>query len=246
MPSFIIIGAQRSGTTSLYEYLIKHPQVKEASTKEIHFFDYNYNNGISWYLSQFPKPTDDRIISGEASPYYIFHPLAAQRIFQSFPTVKIIVLLRNPVDRAYSHYQLQVRNGVEKMSFEDAIKMEPERLHGEEERIKAGNYYSFAHQKFSYLSRGIYVLQLKNWIKFFPLDQFCILKSEDFYNNPEKIFKETLEFLELPRFDLAEYKTYNTTNYPKINPATRAQLVEYFRPYNKSLYELLHRNFEWD
>ena len=118
LPDFIIIGCQRGGTTSLYNYITSHPDVEPASQKELHFFDYNFDKGLDWYKDQFP----DNKITGETSPYYIIHPHAPRRIAQAKPDVKILILLRNPGDRAYSHYNLEVKIGHEKLSFEDAIK----------------------------------------------------------------------------------------------------------------------------
>src|SRR5262245_18320944 len=107
-PHFIIIGAQRCGTTSLYNYLIRQLGVIPAAMKEVHFFDLNYQKGNEWYFSQFPELGRDQI-TGEASPYYIFHPRVPQRIKNLLPSIKLIVLLRNPTNRAFSHYQLQVQ-----------------------------------------------------------------------------------------------------------------------------------------
>ncbi|HEY9295730.1 MAG TPA: sulfotransferase domain-containing protein, partial [Phormidium sp.] len=163
-PDFIIIGAQKCGTTSLYEYLIQHPQILAASKKEVHFFDLNFAKGVDWYRQQF-KPVSQKSITGEASPYYIFHPLVPQRIYQLFPQVKLIVLLRNPVERAISHYYHEVRLGFEDLGLEDAIAQEPARLEGETAKILADEtYYSYNHQHYTYLSRGVYVEQLNNWM----------------------------------------------------------------------------------
>ena len=119
-PNFLIIGAQRCGTTSLYNYLIQHPQIVPSSKKEVHFFDLNFHLGQSWYEKHFPEVSDN-ILTGEASPYYIFHPLCPKRIFDYDPSVKLIVILRNPIDRAYSHYRHIVRLGHEPLKFEDAL-----------------------------------------------------------------------------------------------------------------------------
>jgi hypothetical protein len=167
IPRFIIIGAQRCGTTSLYSYLIGHPYVASALQKEIHFFDLNFKKGVSWYRTQFPQLGEQGFITGEGSPYYIFHPHVPKRIFDTVPRAKLILLLRNPVDRAYSHYHHEVKLGVEPLSFEDAIDREEERLHGQGEKIIADeSYYSFNHQHYSYLCRGVYAYQLTVWNSF--------------------------------------------------------------------------------
>lgn len=133
-PHFLIIGAARSGTTSLYSYLVEHPRVVAAAKKELHFFDLRFPNGPAWYRDQFPSLSPDTI-TGEASPYYLFHSHVPKRVFKLLPHVKLIVLLRNPVDRAYSHYYHAVKHGIETLPFERAIEQEDERLRGEVARM---------------------------------------------------------------------------------------------------------------
>ena len=261
MPDFIIIGAQKGGTTSLYNYLIAHPSIAPIYVKEPHFFDIYYHKGLVWYRSHFPTRLRQYyarhvqrmdLITGEASPYYLFHPLAAGRVATALPDVKLILVLRNPVDRAYSQYQHQVRQpGVEPLSFEEAIEREEERLAGEEEKlIRDPNYVSFNHRHYSYLARGRYIEQVTIWMKHFPKDQFLILKSEDLYSNPSAVLQETYRFLQVPARTLKEegeeYRQYNKASYSKMKPETRRQLLEYFKPYNARLYEFLDRDFGWD
>jgi len=178
-PQFIILGVQKGGTNSLYHYLCQHPQIVAATKKEIHFFSLNYAQGLDWYKSQFSPEADGKyLLTGEGSPYYLFHPLVPQRLYESFPETRLIVLLRNPVDRAISHYYWQVKLGYESLSLEDAIHTEPQRLAGELEKISENpTYYSFHHQHYSYLSRGMYAEQLQRWMKLFPLKQFLIIRS---------------------------------------------------------------------
>ena len=241
-PDFIIIGCQRGGTTSLYNYITSHPDVEPASWKEIHFFDNNFYKGLDWYKDQFP----DNRISGEASPYYIVHPHAPKRIAQSKPDVKIIILLRNPIDRAYSHFHHEVRIDSEKLSFKEAINNEPKRLEGEVEKmLKDESYYSYAHQHFTYLERGKYVDQLKNWFKYFTNDQILILQSESFFDNVQMSMKTVFEFLNLSIKLEIEKKIYNLGNNPLLEPHIRKQLSEYFVPYNERLYSYLGKNFGW-
>ena len=197
MPDFFIIGAQRGGTRSLYEYLSGHPDIQPARTEEVHYFSLFFDRGRRWFLSQFP-PLGPGQITGEASPYYLFHPLAAERLHAVAPEAKLIVLLRNPVDRAFSHYQLEVRQGNEPLSFEEAIAAESSRLAGEVERILDDDTYaSFAHQHYSYLARGRYVEQLRRWFSLFPRDQFLVLKSENFYRDPAAGYRQVTDFLGL-------------------------------------------------
>lgn len=265
-PDFIIIGVQKCGTTSLYSYLNHHPQVVHPEKKELHFFDLNFHKGVDWYREQFPtfakyvSPQSEQAIAneggnfingfmtGESSPYYIFHPLVPQRIYQLFPQVKLIVLLRDPIARAISHYNHEVRLGAEYLSFEEAIALEEFRLKGETEKIlDRETYYSFNHQHYSYLSRGAYIEQLTTWMTLFPREQFLILKSEAFYDNPAVIVNEVFEFLNLPSHKLSKYDKLNAGYYPEmeINEATQRQLEAYFQPYNQKLEEYLGKNFDW-
>ncbi|MFB2936406.1 sulfotransferase domain-containing protein [Aerosakkonemataceae cyanobacterium BLCC-F154] len=244
-PDFIIIGAQKCGTTSLYQYLIQHPQILPASQKEVHFFDLNFVRGVDWYRQQF-QPVSQGLITGEASPYYIFHPLVAERVYKLFPQVKLIALLRNPVERAISHYYHEVRLGCEKLGLLDAIAQEFARLKEETAKMLAdANYYSYNHQHYTYLSRGIYVEQLKNWRQFFPKEQLLVLPSEELYNQPNQVLNQVLEFLQLPSYQLTQYDKYNSGEYPEIKPEIRQQLQEYFQPYNQQLEEFLGVKFPW-
>ncbi|UCG37660.1 MAG: sulfotransferase domain-containing protein [Candidatus Bathyarchaeota archaeon] len=256
MPDFIIIGAQRCGTTSLYNYLIQHPWIAPASNKEVHFFDYNFGKGLAWYRAHFPsflhKYYSRRVqgqdtITGESSPYYLFHPHVPNRILETAPQVKLIVILRNPVDRAYSHYHHERRLGFEALSFEEAIRREEERLEGELERmIRDEKYHSFNHQHYSYLSRGIYVDQIRAWMNLFPKNQILILKSEDFHNDPRTVYNETVKFFGLPAWQLGNFKEFNVGDYPKMPAAMRKHLSSYFNSHNKRLYEYLGRDFGWN
>ncbi|GGA21388.1 sulfotransferase domain-containing protein [Okeania sp. KiyG1] len=210
LPNFIIIGAQKCGTTSLYRYLTKHPQILPATKKEVHFFDLNFDKGMNWYYSHFPqKEIPNQTITGEASPYYIFHPHAPQRISQSLPDIKLILLLRNPVDRAVSHYyhNRQFGKSREPLSFEQAIQQEPSRIEPEIDKIMADeNYKSLPHRYYSYLSRGIYIEQLLRWLKFFPRKNLLILKSEELWENPRQKMKQVWNFLGVPNRPQEIYK----------------------------------------
>lgn len=245
-PDFLIIGVQKGGTTSLYNYLIQHPQILPASQKEVHYFDLNYDKGPEWYLQQFPPRHLDQL-AGEASPYYIFHPHVPQRVYQFSPQIKLILLLRNPIDRAISHYYYYIKIRYETLPLEEAIAAEPQRLQGELEKLLADEtYYSYNHQHHSYLTRGHYADQLQTWLQYFPQEQLLILKSEDLYHNPAGTFNRVLTFLNLPPHPLKTYAKHNAGDYPPINPTTYQHLKDYFRPHNGRLTDLLGREFNWD
>ena len=262
LPDFIIIGAQRGGTTSFYNYLVQHPCVVPALRKEISFFDNNFRKGINWYRSHFlslpyrycfKQLYGQDLVTGEASPDYLLHPHAPRRISTVLPTAKLIVMMRNPVDRAYSSHYSKVKLGKETLSFEDAIEQEQERLHGEVEKmLEDEDYFSFNHRHYSYLAKGIYVDQLRTWMSLFPREQFLIIKSEDFYEDHRKILERTLDFLGLPDWEPEEtdYTRLNVSGYPEMNADTRKRLADYFRPHNQRLNEYLAgiscRTMDWE
>jgi hypothetical protein len=253
MPDFIVAGAQKGGTTELYEQLVQHPQVMSALAKEVHYFDANFDKGNSWYMAFFPRllqpqPSNGQgmPITGEASPCYIFHPHAAKRIWSTVPRAKIILLLRNPADRAYSHYLHERRLGYETLSFEQAIAQEPARLDGEKAKMLADErHYSTAYMHYSYLHRGIYIDQLQPWHHYFEPDQMLILRSEDFYTDTAAVMSQVYAFLGLPEVTFAKMERHKSFPYPKMARATRERLLDYFEPYNRRLYEFLGRDFCW-
>jgi len=258
LPDFLIIGAARSGTTSLYEYLMQHPCVEPCIVKQLHYFDTYFNRGTKWYQANFPLKTTkfynekflkNKFITGEATPYYLQNPNAPRRVFELIPNSKIIVLLRNPVDRAYSHYQRRLKNGTEKLSFEEVTEHEDSRIKGEMEKMqKDEKYFSLKYHQLSYISAGLYEEHLKRWMQFFPKNQIMIIQSEDFFKNSSKIFSKVLNFLELPEFHPKKYKQYQKMQYvsTSMNPKTRTKLIEFCKPYNQRLYSLLDQRFDWE
>ena len=266
LPDFLIIGGQRCGTSSLYYYLTEHPGITSAFTKEPHFFDEHFRKGTGWYRTQFPTTLHkeyvknvlkQEFITGEGTPYYILHPHVPRRASEIVPQAKLIALLRNPVDRAYSQYWIEKTANFETLSFEEAIEREQERLAGELDRmVKDENYYSYNYRHFSYLTRGIYMDQLQNWMRYYPREQLLILRSEELYSDPQAVLKQTLEFLGVKSGELnQEYRNYRRPSKkgyrkkevpPKMDAAMRKRLVEYFEPYNARLYDFLGIHLGWD
>ncbi len=255
MPDFMVIGGQKCGTTSLHRYINQHPNIIPTFKKDSSFYDANYFRGFKWYRAHFPLKSKmdefqshgERFITGEVTTSYIHHPATPQRIYDTLPNVKFIALLRNPIQRAYSHYQHMVRTGRETLSFKEAIEQEDERLDRVEEKVLNGDDAALkAFRNFSYKSRGRYAEQLERWFALFPKEQFLILRSEDLFANPEKVTREVYEFLGIPHLQLEQYQNVNPGNYPSAESDTINLLIEYFRPHNQKLAELLGNNFGWE
>lgn len=249
-PSFIIIGAQRAGTTSLYSYLVEHPLIVPAAMKEVHYFDVHYAKGDEWYSQQFGTAPQPGAITGEASPYYLFHPLAPERIARLLPDVKLIALLRNPIDRALSHHQHETRRGKETLPFAEALAAEEDRLQGEADRIRhEPGYRSTAHQWHSYRSRGCYMDQIAQWLPHFPREQFLFLLSERFYADPSAALRQVTDFLALPPLPpqpAGKFEKHNLASYGEMAPEVREELATSYRPHNERLAEFLGENPGWE
>ncbi|HET6796257.1 MAG TPA: sulfotransferase domain-containing protein [Gemmatimonadales bacterium] len=249
LPSVLIIGTQKGGTTSLFNYLAQHPDVSPPLTKEVHYFDFNYVRGINWYRGRFPY---DRVLRRgamtlDASPYYMVHPLVPERAAKLLPQVKVIVLLRNPVDRALSHYNHEVRGGRESLSFAEALEREPERLAGEEERLRSDpNYYSYNHHRYSYTRRGLYVEQLRRWAEHYPRSQMLVLQSERLFADAPGVTAAVHQFLGLRPQPLQQDQPFVQRSYDRaLPPELRARLSSYFEPYNRELYRWMGKEFDW-
>lgn len=250
LPSFLIIGAQRCGTTSLYQYLGQHPQVASPLGKELQFFSTHHRRGVPWYRAHFPVVAPGSgVLTFEATPYYLFHPRAASRAAAVIPDARLIVLVRNPVDRAWSHHRHSVRLGVEGLGFEEALAREPERLRGEEDRLLADpGYASQRHRAFSYVARGRYAEQLEVWLRHFPRDQILVVRSEDLYLEPGLTYAQVLDFLGLARWTPPEFAVFTRSGAPSadMDPGTRSRLAEDFVPHNRRLSALLETDLGWD
>ena len=255
LPDFIIVGAMKAGTTSLYAYLREHPQVMGSPQKEVHYFDHHHARGPSWYRRHFPKQGEvaareaelgRRIAIGETSPYYLFHPAAAERIGGLLPEVRLIALLRDPVARAYSHYRQAARQGVEPLSFAEALTAEEDRLAGAEQALASGRAARVpAHRNHSYRSRGRYLEQLKRYFDRFPAGQILVLRSEDMFREPQPVVDRALDFLGLDPWRLLDPEGRNRAPDEADAIPCEAELRAYFAPHNRRLYEALGRDMGW-
>jgi hypothetical protein len=238
LPGFLIIGAQKAGTTALYSYLRRHPGITGPAWKEVSFFDRHYHRGEAWYRGNFPLLRRQHI--GEASPSYLFHPLAPQRVAALLPDVRLIALLRDPVDRALSHYHHEVALGREPLSFEEALEREEERTRGEVERMLADpGYFSRAWWDYTYLARGRYAEQIERWLAVFPPQQILVLSSEKLSEEPGPTHARVLAFLGASPHELSSYPRVFSRDYPDMKPETRGMLADYYAEPNRRLHDLL-------
>ncbi len=247
-PSFLIIGTQKGGTTSLYHDLVQHPDIHAAAVKEIHFFDDQYQHGFDWYKKNFPPDLPAGHMTGEASPYYLFHPQVPARVREWLPDVKLIVMLRNPIDRAYSHYQMMVRRGLEPLSFAEAIQAERSRIEEDYARMERDPRFNSSNcAVYSYVKRGLYVEQLERWYRHFPRDQILVLHSEYGFQQPAHNYEKVLNFLDMPLWEPEQYVLLNEGDYEQSIPAdTLAWLKDYYEEPNRRLFACIGAQFDWN
>jgi hypothetical protein len=255
-PDFLIVGGQRCGTTSLFKTLSAHPAVlTPVLHKGVHYFDTSYANGPNWYRAHFPlratasraeRRTGVRPLAFESSPYYMFHPLAADRIARDLPDVKLLVLLRDPVERAYSAHAHELARGFETEDFETALALEDERLAGEAERIVADpSYSSHSHQHHAYLQRGRYIDHLERLTGLFGRDRVHVIDSHRFFEEPEPVYDGVLEFLGLPQRGYPPFERHNARPRSPMDDALRRKLEEHFEPYDERLTAWLGQPLTW-
>lgn len=260
LPDFLIVGTKRGGTTSMWNYLLAHPGVLPMfpgakNLKSPHFFYWHYDRGVNWYRSHFASAPVRSIAerrlggpvrTGEASPNYLYDPRVPARVRELMPETKIIVMLRDPVERAYSHYKERVRAGVEHLSLEDALDAEPDRLAGEAERMDADRtYYSRPYDYYAYRDRGVYEPQVRRWLASFPPESLLFIRSEDFYADPAAVYGEVTNFLGLSQHPLRSAKKFNYMPAASMPASAREELTRFYAPHNERLEALLGRRFGW-
>ncbi len=198
LPDLLVIGAQRCGTSTLYRHLGRHPDVAPSVRKEVEYFSRRYGRGERWYRAHFALTVGRPRLSFEATPDYLFHPLAAERAATVVPDARLIVMLRDPVARAWSHYHHMVDLGHEPLDFEAAVAAEDDRCAADLAGLHADPLHDpVALLRFSYVARGRYAEQLTRWLSHFAVDRLLVVRSEDFFADPGSVFRRILEFLEL-------------------------------------------------
>jgi hypothetical protein len=259
LPSFLICGGQRCGTTSLYRALAQHPAViKAVLHKGVHYFDVSYGRGMRWYRGHFPlRRTAERVsrrLGGvpvqtfESSPYYMYHPLAAARIAADLPGVKLLVLVRDPVERAYSQHAHEVARGFEtETDFARALALEPTRLLGETERLAADpGAYSFAHQHHAYRARGEHIRYLHRLSAAVDRGRIHVVDSEEFFARPGPVYDAVVDFLDLPRLGYPAFARHNARpRATPLDPGLRRELAAHYASFDDDLAAWLGRELAW-
>lgn len=244
LPDFLIVGAQRSGTTSLFKTLVQHPTVaRPFLRKGIHYFDVRYERGPSWYRGNFPITATSRMrrggrrpITGESSPFYMFHPLAPSRIARDLPDVRLLALLRDPVERAYSAHSHERARGFEAESFERALELEDRRIEGERDRMLHEEGYESEHWRHNaYLTRGRYIEQLQGLEAAVGRDRILVVDSDDFFTTPQIVWPEICDYLRLDRTADIAFEQHNARSRSPMDPALRQKLTDEFLPYDEEL-----------
>lgn len=237
LPDYLIIGAKRGGSTTLARRLVATAGVTglfpaREELKGTYYFDVNHSRGTDWYRSHFPtrKALGDAVV-GEASPYYLSHPHAAERAYQLVPNAKVVAVLRHPVDRAFSHYRERVKQGVETLpSFEAALEAEHSRVGGERERmLEDPGYVSWNHLNFAYRDQSRYGQSLTRWFEHWPADQVLVVRSEDMYADPHAMVNRVRAFIGLDEVVAnASAKDFNRLPQADVDASTRAHLWQEF------------------
>jgi len=246
LPNFIIIGTVRSGSTSLYYNLCEHPSIIPAAYDEIGFFDSNFHLGLNWYRSMFPTEKEMKrikektkfAITGEDTPFYFWKKETVDRITKAIPNSKLIVIFRNPVDRAYSNYYLGIRAGTEKSTFEEAIDEEIS-------FIKNHSFRECVDRKRSYLSKGFYGKQFEIWEKKFNEKKLHVISTEDMKKQPQETMSKVFKFLEISEYNIKNPQKQKSVIYEKMNEDTRKRLLEFYEPHNEELFNKINQRFDW-
>lgn len=251
LPDFLIIGAQKAGTTSLFRYLESHPSVVAPRNKELHFFDSSAPRPLWQYRLQFPElatmehhsSPSRPAVTGEASPSYLYLPDVPPRVASAIPDARLIAVLREPVERAWSHWRMQRARGEEPLDLAAALDAEDQRLAAAWQR---GDLHAV--QRCSYGSRGLYADQLARWFDAFPREQVLVIDSDDLFDEPEQTYNTVLEFLDLPPITGVEFAVHRpieggTADEHELDPALAAELAERFTEPNARLAELTGIHF---
>lgn len=255
-PSFVLAGGQRCGTTSLFRALLEHPAILgPVHRKGINYFDVNYERGWDWYQGHFPlrrvaalrtRRADEEALTFDPSGYYMYHPHAADRLAAALPEIKVLVMLRDPVERAFSAYKHEFARGFETETFERALALEDERVEPELARMASDpGYQSFAHRHQSYRRRGFYAEQIERFTRTLGRDRLLVVDSEAFFHQPMAEYRRITDFLELQPHEPARFDQWNARPGTPMSEETRRQLTDAFAPHDVALQGVLGHAPSW-
>lgn len=233
-PSFIVAGVKKGGSTSLYNYLVKHPSIDSILQKEVHYFDIYFDKGKNWYLGNFPLKFLNSNIVGEATPTYLYAKESIDRIYQFNKDFKIIFLLRNPILRSYSEFKYGVKLGLrdENESFNKRILTEINWLNDNINSLYESNEsFDLVRQKCHCIGSSLYNIWIKEWLKVFPKEQVKIVISENLFKNTQEELDEIFEFLGVDDFKLKNLKPHNINSYKDLDEETFNSLNSFFKPH---------------
>lgn len=251
VPDVLIIGAQRSGTTSLYRHLSGHPSLLwSPMVKSPHWLDVRYDRPERWYRAHYPldwslRRGDDHRLTGEASPYFLFHPAVPERIAAHLPNVRMLAILRDPTDRAWSHFQHERARGYENLDFAAALDAEEERIAPELAHLATPGYVGRHHRHHAYVGRGLYAEQIARYRRHLPPDQLLAVFTSELRDAPQATFDRVCHFLEISGQELVAPPRHHTREYDALDPALRSRLDERFAGPNRDLEDLLGRALPW-
>jgi hypothetical protein len=247
LPTVVIVGVKRAGTRRLYSNLLKHPRCFPAVEKEIDYFSEHPERSIAWYRSRFPLRRRVLRRGGqvlEVSPSYLPNPSALRRMKEVLPRTRIIVLLRDPVLRAFAHYEHQRTRFVESRGFEEAVAQE---LRNDAFPAQPGVALAAdAKSMLGYVSRGYYALQLELLLKVYTRNRVLVIDSASLADDMSAVCERVFDFMGLDSFDVEAGKTSKRDVYQqKIDLRLADRLREHYRPYDEMLEEMLGRSFSW-
>lgn len=255
-PDFFIGGVQKGGTTSLYAALVQHPQIIRAKFKEVFYYGNsdNYEKGLGHYKQFFAtsfhknsleRKLGKRALTLDATTNIFESREAPGRILNDNPKAKIIFILRNPAERAFSQYKMSKKKGWEKATFEQALELEEARIADGLKRANDFHGHNYAFQRLGYKSRGQYVNYMKNWFAEFPKENILVLNSECFFQNPSAAFENICDFLEIDNKVNVKFDKLNEGSKGQMEEKTKIYLEDYFKPYNEELFTLLKTRYDW-
>ena len=237
LPDALVIGGMRCGSSSLYQWLREHPDVYRTLFKELHFFDFNFHRGTNWYRAFYPVRTSD-VLTFDATPSYMAYPSAAWRAREVVPHARLIVLLRNPTERAWSHYRFRRSKGYESRTFAEVIASEL----GSGKKMNIDSVTTAA--GLPLVAGGLYADQLRPWFELFGRKNIMVLDSDRMFGDPSATWREVQSFLGLTPVQIAFVRA-NASPPGILEPELFTLLDDYYSKPNRDLTELTGQVFRW-